>query len=527
MMAMTPAKIFPRTYRFFLARYSATLDPDFTRARLLLSFVMISSVISLVFFIAYQFFNTNIPTYIYLFTPFFLFVIAFLLRTPISLNILSNILLVFYWIIFSVGVYFSGGIHSVVLPWLALLPFVANVFNNYSHAIVWFVVITVTILLFALQDHHIPIIAFSDDPWRALISYIGLASLLFFFTTFYHNTQIRFITLLKERNNMLAENQDELQTQNEALKKQRDVIELQQEQIKQINEQLKEKLNEIERINDVLEEQREILMHLTKCRWIKEGELQGALKEVALLAAKAMGITQVTVWRINDKQDRLEAIMSYNAQASRFSSGISFEVAGYELYYEVLYAEKIVAVEDVFLHDLTRQNVDDYFIPQNIKACMDVPYYIGGNLGGTVSFENHQETRKWSSQDKNFAKALADIVTLAIESAWRREYEEKIREQNETISQINKGLEDRVRRRTEELEQQNEKLAEYAFINSHILRAPLSRVLGLIHLMEMTDKRDPQLIDYLKKSGEELDEVVKKINATLAERADLARKDFR
>lgn len=527
MMALTPAKIFPRTYRFFLSRYSATLDPDFTRARLLLSFVLITSVISILFFIAYQFFNTNIPTYIYLVTPLFLLAIAFLLRTTISIDVLSNVLLTFYWLIFAIGVYFSGGVHSVVLPWLALLPFVANVFSNYLNAIVWFGIIAATILLFALQHAHIPPIAFSEDPWRPLISYTGLASLLFFFTTFYHNTQSRFINLLKERNYTLAENQDELQTQNEALKKQRDIIELQQEQIKQINEQLRDKLNEIASINDVLEEQREILMHLTKCRWIKEGELQGALKEVALLASKAMGITQVTVWRVNDHHDKLKAIMSYNALSNQFTSGISFEVAGYQLYYEVLYAEKIVAVEDVFAHDLTRQNTEDYFVPQNIKSCMDVPYYIGGNLGGTVSFENHGETRKWTSQDKNFAKALADIVTLAIESAWRREYEEKIREQNEAISQINKGLEDRVRRRTEELERQNEKLAEYAFINSHVLRAPLSRMLGLIHLMEMTDKKDQQLIDYLKKSGEELDAVVKKINTTLAERTDLARKDFR
>lgn len=526
-MALTPAKVFPRMYRYFLARYSATLDPDFTRARLLLSFVVITTIISLLFFVVYQFLDSNIPTYIYLLTPIFLFSIAFLLRTTIPLNSVANILLAFYWINFSIGVYLSGGIHSVILPWLTLLPFIANVFNNYTHAIIWFGLILLTVLLFALQDAFVPPLVFSDDPWRALISYTGLASLLFFFTTFYHNTHTRFISLLKERNHMLAENQDELQTQNEALKKQRDVIELQQEQIKQINEQLKDKLNEIASINDVLEEQREILMHLTKCRWIKEGELQGALKEVALLAAKAMGITQVTVWRVNDKQDKLEAIMSYSALTNHFTSGISFEVAGYQLYYEVLYAEKIVAVEDVFLHDLTRQNTEEYFIPQNIKACMDVPYYIGGNLGGTVSFENHAETRKWTSQDKNFAKALADIVTLAIESAWRREYEEKIREQNEAISQINKGLEDRVRRRTEELERQNEKLAEYAFINSHVLRGPLSRMLGLIHLMEMTDKKDLQLIDYLKKSGEELDAVVKKINTTLAERADLVRKDFR
>lgn len=196
MMALTPAKIFPRTYRFFLTRYSTTTDPDFTRARLLLSFVVITSVISILFFIAYQFFNTNIPAYIYLVIPIFLFAIAFLLRTAIKLDILSNILLAFYWIVFLACVYFSGGIHSVVLPWLTLLPFVANVFNSYLNAVVWFGIIAATILLFALQHAHIPPIAFSEDPWRPLISYTGLASLLFFFTTFYHNTQSRFINLL-------------------------------------------------------------------------------------------------------------------------------------------------------------------------------------------------------------------------------------------------------------------------------------------------------------------------------------------
>lgn len=527
MVLLSPAKIFPRLYRFLLSKYESTLDEDFAKARLLVNLITITSLVSIAFFGIYQIVDTNIPTLIYLSTPLIFFGAALLLRTKLPFVGIVNFILTLYWTMFTLAVYFSGGINSLVIPWLTLLPFIANVLCNYKAAIVWFTIILLTILTFALSDTYIPLLQFTKDPWRALISNTGLAALLFFFTTFYHYTQSKFITLLRERNHQLGEQQDEVLAQNEELKEQRDIIEIQQSQIRTINEQLLEKLKEIALINDVLEEQREVLMHLTKCRWIKEGELKGALKEVALLASKAMGITQVTVWRINEKHDRLESVMSYSSITAAFTSGLSFEVAGYQHYYEVLYAEKIVAVEDVFTHDLTKQNADDYFIPYNIKSCMDVPYYIGGTLGGTVSFENHATRRKWTNQDKNFAKALADIVTLAIESAWRREYEEKIREQNEAISQINKGLEDRVRKRTEELERQNKKLAEYAFINSHVLRGPLSRMLGLIHLLEMSDEKDEKLIDYLKKSGMELDEVVKKINSAIAEHSDLERKDFR
>lgn len=527
MAGVSIGKLFPRTYSFLLVRYAATPDEQYTRARLLVNFIAVTAFLGLFFFITFLFADSNVPVIAYLIGPTFLMLGTLLLRTALPLAFVSNLLLLFYWISFSVAIYFSGGVNSLVLPWLTLLPFVANVINQYRNAVVWFVMVVLTIAGFAFMDEFMLSLQYTKDPWRALFSYTGLAFVLFFFTTYYHRTQSRLITLLRERNLLLTERQEEVVTQNEELKEQRSLIEAQQSQIYSINEQLFEKLKEIERINDVLEEQREVLMHLTKCRWIKEGELQGALKEVALLASKAMGITQVTVWRMNDTQDRLEAVMSYNSQTAQYSSGISFEVAGYQHYYEVLYAEKIVAVEDVFSHDLTRQNLNDYFIPQNIKSCMDVPYYIGGTLAGTVSFENHGAKRKWTNEDKNFAKALADIVTLAIESAWRREYELKIKEQNETISMINKGLEDRVRKRIEELEKQNEKLAEYAFINSHILRGPLSRMLGLIELLERSDGKDEELINYLKRSGMELDDVVKKINSAIAGRTDLMRKDFR
>jgi GAF domain-containing protein len=527
MASFSVSRIFPKLYRFTLVRYTSTMDAAFTKARLLLNFITVTSILSVCFFLLCQVVAINVPAYLFLVTPFILAGIGLLLRTAIPFATVATLLIAVYWVAFTLGVCFSGGIQSLVLPWLTLLPFIANIVINYQHAVRWFAVVIGTIVLFAVTSTTLPTLQYTEGPWRALISFTGLAGLLFFFTSFYHRTHQRFFSLMQERNHLLGEQQDKLQIQNEELKEQQDIIEGQRQRITAINSQLVEKLKEIGRINEVLEEQREVLMHLTKCKWIKEGELRGALKEVALLAAKAMGITQVTVWKMSATQDRLESVMSYNSLTSEFTSGVSFDIAGYQLYYEVLYAEKIVAVEDVLTHELTKQNSNDYFIPHNIKSCMDVPYYMGGTLGGTISFENHASTRTWTNQDKNFAQALADIVTLAVESAWRREYEEKIRLQNESISQINKSLEDRVRKRTEELEKQNEKLAEYAFINSHVLRAPLSRILGLIHLVDISEKKDGQLIAYLRQSGNELDEVVKKINRALDERGELARKDFK
>lgn len=65
----------------------------------------------------------------------------------------------------------------------------------------------------------------------------------------------------------------------------------------------------------------------------------------------------------------------------------------------------------------------------------------------------------------------------------------------------------------EAIERQNEKLREIAFIQSHLIRAPLSRILGLTALlMEDADSpSDRELLGYLDTSAKELDELIRSI----------------
>lgn len=74
-------------------------------------------------------------------------------------------------------------------------------------------------------------------------------------------------------------------------------------------------------------------------------------------------------------------------------------------------------------------------------------------------------------------------------------------------------LEERVRARTAELEQQRDRLAEYAFINAHLLRQPLTQVMGLITIIQSAkseEERDRYLI-LLEKASQKLDGVIHEI----------------
>jgi signal transduction histidine kinase len=92
------------------------------------------------------------------------------------------------------------------------------------------------------------------------------------------------------------------------------------------------------------------------------------------------------------------------------------------------------------------------------------------------------------------------------------------------VKRANEDLEARVKNRTQELEERNTRLKEYAFINAHLLRAPLCRIKGLTYLVEKEqDGNDKQLMALLKASNEELEEIIHKITTILSEEKALNR----
>ena len=88
---------------------------------------------------------------------------------------------------------------------------------------------------------------------------------------------------------------------------------------------------------------------------------------------------------------------------------------------------------------------------------------------------------------------------------------------NKTLTHLNGNLDDLVKLRSKTIEKQLTMLVKYAHMNSHEVRAPLARMLGLLYIIEKDDSTDDKgsLHNQLMEASQELDEVVKRMNRLL------------
>ncbi|WNB17485.1 phytochrome family protein [Marivirga arenosa] len=123
----------------------------------------------------------------------------------------------------------------------------------------------------------------------------------------------------------------------------------------------------------------------------------------------------------------------------------------------------------------------------------------------------------YSRRLKKYSASLEELVNERTEEL--RLTVEELHNANEELSSMNNGLDLMVKNRTAELEERNYQLTEYAFINSHLLRAPLARILGLTDIIrrESTDPITVDLMNKLFTSCGELDEIIRLMSTQLSD----------
>lgn len=118
--------------------------------------------------------------------------------------------------------------------------------------------------------------------------------------------------------------------------------------------------------------------------------------------------------------------------------------------------------------------------------------------------------KKFSQKDITFLKLVADnLETKLLELCLIKELDEK----NKLISIINEDQKEVIKKRTSEIAIKNKTLLEISVLNAHSVREPLSRVLGLVNLLDddYTEELIKQVIPLIKISSNDLDAALQNV----------------
>lgn len=137
---------------------------------------------------------------------------------------------------------------------------------------------------------------------------------------------------------------------------------------------------------------------------------------------------------------------------------------------------------------------------------------------GMADFANGICTKLFGVFQDITAHKLAE-AQIKIQNEELQHYNNELQQTHEEIASINNHLEVLVTQRTQKLTESNRKLNEYAFFNSHQLRAPIATILGLYEVLKLDISNEEKAIIFEKMEDSVvlLDTMVKKSQSLLNE----------
>jgi hypothetical protein len=123
-----------------------------------------------------------------------------------------------------------------------------------------------------------------------------------------------------------------------------------------------------------------------------------------------------------------------------------------------------------------------------------------------------------------FTGALILLVMYIFKSGYERNQKQLLSQHNmivhqkEEIEVINNNLEQIIVDRTEKIKDQEIRITKFAFINSHKVRSPLARIMGLLNLIELEKNKEGMFEEFLptlRSNAEELNEMLREVSETL------------
>jgi diguanylate cyclase (GGDEF)-like protein len=178
-----------------------------------------------------------------------------------------------------------------------------------------------------------------------------------------------------------------------------------------------------------LRKQNRALTSLAKSQTLNHGSLNSAVEEITAVAASILEVERAGVWLYNENCSQLRRINLYERNNGHNAETIELAARDYPAYFAALAQERTIAAYDVHIDPRTQEYYRSDFGIKGMTSVLTAPIWLQGKMVGIVCHEHLGTKRKWRMEEQNFAAAIADLVSLALEASERQRSAEMIRYQ--------------------------------------------------------------------------------------------------
>lgn len=419
-------------------------------------------------------------------------------------------------------------IYSSVLPWLAFIPLSANLLVSKRSSIIWLgiCIAAVSAIAYLTEGYsNIPVQYRKEyEVWFFAGVYNGLSAIILTLSMVFQKAKEKALQALEEKNKLISSINEELKSKNreiieqnndlihqkEEITAQREFIEIKNKELLLIQDDLNSVIDKLTTTQNTLAnreaENRSILDSLYGTQLlVAELDLNG---HFAKISPEAINFLQIKKEEAIGKSFE-ELVAHLNIE---FIDGLDVAEMWKGLINGKHYSHEAILTIDGMAYWLKENLFPILDDKGNATKIMMVAQDISQIKNQQCEIEGLNSNLKRTIKEVEKQNGLLLRQQQEIEKI-----NKQLKKSNDEIMDINLHLESRVKERTKNLEEQNQQLSEYAYINAHLLRAPMCSILGLVQLMESntpSDADDP-LVYHMKKSSWQLKDIVDKISKAI------------
>lgn len=145
--------------------------------------------------------------------------------------------------------------------------------------------------------------------------------------------------------------------------------------------------------------------------------LKKALETITETAANTLSVHRVGIWLFVHGRRAIRCFDLYQADRKDHSEGAILYAADFPEYFRALETQRAIAAVDAANDPNTRRLREAYLDPLGIVSMLDAPIFRGGEVVGVVCHEHVGSPRRWTREESDFAGAVADSISLQLESS--------------------------------------------------------------------------------------------------------------